>query len=316
MITAAQAGYLAFGYNISDIFARLAPKTAYNSRAKARARKTPDFPNPIEEGAIDTEDQVIIKDFIRQGGLEAYAILTPLTQGISGLFAAPNGVLASAGLGVGTTPAEVASIAFPFYIGAISYEKAAIPAGTSPGTDVVPTGLYGAVAFDIDATGAITVAVAPNNSAGYLTAAAAIAALPACEGTKARMGTLSAMNAAAAFTFGTTALNAANTTVAFNSLNFIATGLSGFLFDNPVFAPNKLLITINQKEWMVDDMAVKLNELISDVFSEYTLAEWFKINELYDDVKLHEMQFQKALVDLNTTSHMRKKVILTTMPQP
>ena len=130
------------------------------------------------------------------------------------------------------------------------------------------------------------------------------------------MGTLSAMNAAAAFTFGTTALNAANTTVAFNSLNFIATGLSGFLFDNPVFAPNKLLITINQKEWMVDDMAVKLNELISDVFSEYTLAEWFKINELYDDVKLHEMQFQKALVDLNTTSHMRKKVILTTMPQP
>lgn len=316
MIVSSQYGYLAFKYAVDDIFSRLIPKTQYSSRAKARARKTPDGINPIEEAAIDFDDKVIVKDFMRQGSLEAYAILTPLTNGINGLYAAPNGALSSAGLGIGSVATAVANIAFSYYIGAVQYAKAAITAGTAPGTDVIPQGKFGAIAYDIDAAGAITVAVAPGNSVGFATAPLAVLNLPACVSTKARIGTVTVMNAATAFTFGTTLLSASNTTVIYDSLSYISTGLCGFLFDNPVFAPNAVLITINQKEWMVDDIAVKLNENIHNVICEYTLAEWFKINELYDDVKLHEIEYQNAINELNTTSHMRKKNILISLNQP
>lgn len=119
------------------------------------------------------------------------------------------------GLAIGSTPANVANVAFDYIIAGIRYTKAAVAAGTAPGNDVIPQSTYGAVALDIDAAGTITVAEAAANATGYATAALAIAGIPAVASSKARMGTVTATKSDGAFTFGTTALNAANTTVAY-----------------------------------------------------------------------------------------------------
>ena len=118
-------------------------------------------------------------------------------------------------LAIGSTPANVSNVAFNFTIGGVQYAKAAVAAGTAPGNDVIPQNKYGAVALDIDSAGTITVAEAAANATGYNTALLAIAGIPAVAGTKARMGTVTAIKTDGAFTFGTTALNAANSTVVY-----------------------------------------------------------------------------------------------------
>lgn len=120
------------------------------------------------------------------------------------------------GLAIGTTPANVANVAFDFTIGGVRYSKGALAAGTAPGNDIVPLGTYGAVALDIDAAGVITVAEAAANATGYASAALALAGIPAVAAAKARMGTISVIRAAVgAFTFGTTSLADADTTVVY-----------------------------------------------------------------------------------------------------
>lgn len=119
------------------------------------------------------------------------------------------------GLSIGSTATAVASAALDFNIDGVRYSKAAVTAGTAPGNDIIPEDLYGAVALDIGANGTIDVIEAPQNSTGYPTAAAAVAALPAPAASHARLGTVSAMKSDGAFTFGTTDLDAANTTVAY-----------------------------------------------------------------------------------------------------
>ncbi len=88
-------------------------------------------------------------------------------------------------------------------------------AGTAPGNDVVPQGKFGAVAFDIGTDGTIDAIEASANATGYTTAALAIAGVPAAAASHARLGYVTASGSAAAFTFGTTLLDAANTTVAY-----------------------------------------------------------------------------------------------------
>jgi len=119
------------------------------------------------------------------------------------------------GLAIGTTATNVANDAFDYNIGGVRYTKAAVAAGTAPGNDVIPEDTYGAVAFDIDAAGTITAVEAPDNATGYASAALAVAALPAVAANKARMGWVTATSSSGAFTFGTTDLDAANTTVAY-----------------------------------------------------------------------------------------------------
>ena len=120
------------------------------------------------------------------------------------------------GLAIGSTPENVANVAFDFQVGGIRYTKAAVAAGTAPGNDVVPVDLYGAVALDIDAAGTITVAEAAANSTGYASAALALAGIPAVAATKTRMGTVSVIRATAgAFTFGATSLADGDTTVVY-----------------------------------------------------------------------------------------------------
>lgn len=129
----------------------------------------------------------------------------------------PSGILTGAALGIGTTPANVANGAFTYYIGQAKYSKAGVAAGTAPGNDVIPSGKYGAVALDINAAGTISAIEAAANAAGYDTAGLAIAGLPAVAAGLVRIGTVTAMKSDGNFTFGTTALNAANTTVAYTS---------------------------------------------------------------------------------------------------
>ena len=118
-------------------------------------------------------------------------------------------------LAIGSTATAVSNVAFDYQISGVRYTKAAVAAGTAPGNDVIPEDLFGAVALDIDAAGTITVAEASKNAIGYASAALAVAGLPALAAGKARMGTVSASGSEDDFTFGTTDLDAADTTVAY-----------------------------------------------------------------------------------------------------
>lgn len=126
-----------------------------------------------------------------------------------------DGMLTSAALAIGTTLTNVANGLFTYFIAGVPYSKPAYGAGTAPGNDVIPMGKYGAVALDIGADNAVDVIEAAGNAAGYNTAALAIAGIPAVAASHVRMGTVTAMKSDGAFTFGATALNAVNSTVAY-----------------------------------------------------------------------------------------------------
>lgn len=131
---------------------------------------------------------------------------------------ATDGVFTEANLAIGSTPANVATAAFSYSINGTTYSKGAVAAGTAPGNDVVPINTFGAVALDIGADGTIDAVEAPANSTGYASAALAVAALPLPADAHIRLGYVTAKKSDGAFTFGTTALNAANTTVAYTDI--------------------------------------------------------------------------------------------------
>jgi hypothetical protein len=122
-------------------------------------------------------------------------------------------LLTSPGLAMGSTTQNLANVAFSYLIGGKPYHKAAVAAGTELGTDVVPEDTFGAVALDIDDAGTIAAVEAPDNATGYATATLAAAALPAVADDEVRLGYVTATSSDGDFTFGTTALNAADTTV-------------------------------------------------------------------------------------------------------
>lgn len=148
----------------------------------------------------DTEDKITITTFG-----------TDFTQ------VATLGMTTTAALAIGTTLTNIAYGLFSYFVAGVGYSKPALAAGVAPGTDVIPMGKYGAVALDIGADNAVDVISATGNAAGYTTALLAIAGIPAAAAGHVRMGTVTAMKSDGAFTFGTTALNATNTTVAYTS---------------------------------------------------------------------------------------------------
>ena len=143
---------------------------------------------------------------------------------------ASDGITVDANLAIGSTPANVATGAFSYSIAGTVYNKTAVAAGTAPGNDVVPLGLFGAVALDIDAAGTITAIEAPANATGYASASAAAAALPTVLTTRVRIGYVTATKSDGAFTFGTTSLAAANSTVAYTD-SPVNTGFTTLLSD-------------------------------------------------------------------------------------
>lgn len=136
-----------------------------------------------------------------------------------------NYVIGVPALAGGSNADDVATAAFDYMIGGKLYSKAAVTAGTGPGNDVIPQGLYGAVALDIGADGTLDAIEAPANATGYASAALAVAALPAAAADHARVGWVTATKSDGAFTFGTTNLNAANTTVAFTDAPTLANSI-------------------------------------------------------------------------------------------
>ncbi len=154
-----------------------------------------------------------------------------------------NKLVTTPGLATGSTNTHVASSAFTYYIGPTLYSKSAVAAGTAPGNDVIPQNKYGAVALDIGADGTIDVIEAANNATGYDSAALAIAGIAAVAYDHVRMGTVTAMKSDGAFTFGTTALNAANTTVAYTNGSLLTLASDGWpttLFISDADAPTEV----------------------------------------------------------------------------
>ena len=144
---------------------------------------------------------------------------------------ADDGVLDDPNLVIGSTTTNVATGAFDYSINGVTFSKTAVVAGTAPGNDAVPLGLYGAVALDIDSAGTITAIEAPANATGYASASLAAAALPTVLTTRVRIGYVTASKSDGVFTFGTTALNAANTTVAYTD-SPVNTGYTELLADH------------------------------------------------------------------------------------
>lgn len=142
-----------------------------------------------------------------------------------------NYLLSTPGLAGGSNADDVANIAFQYVVGGVVYNKAAITTGTGPGNDVVPQSTFGAVAFDIGIDGTVDAVEATGNATGYASAALAAAGLPAAAAGHARMGYVTATKSDGAFTFGTTNLNAANTTVAFTEgttlFDALSAGITG-----------------------------------------------------------------------------------------
>lgn len=128
-------------------------------------------------------------------------------------------IMTDANLAIGSTNTNVSSAGFAYVINDKVYTKTAVAEGTAPGNDVVPQGKYGAVAFDIGADATIDATESYGNAIGYTTAALAAASLPLVADGHIRLGYVTASKSDGAFTFGTTALNAANTTVAFSDTN-------------------------------------------------------------------------------------------------
>ena len=127
-------------------------------------------------------------------------------------------LVTSAELAIGSTVQNVASLQFSFVINGKLYTKDAVAAGTAPGNDVVPQNKYGCVALDIGTNRTLDVIEATGNATGYDSALLAAMGLPAVEADHVRIGYVTAMKSDGTFTFGTTALNAANTTVAYANL--------------------------------------------------------------------------------------------------
>lgn len=126
-------------------------------------------------------------------------------------------IITTPGLAIGSDTSAVSNVAFNYIINGVPYAKAAVAAGTEPGNDAIPQSTFGACAFDIGTDGTIDAVEATDNATGYASAALAAAGLPAVAADHARMGYVTASDSSGVFTFGTTALNAANTTVAYTN---------------------------------------------------------------------------------------------------
>lgn len=110
------------------------------------------------------------------------------------------------GLGIGTTPQDVANIAFAYQINGVQYPKPAIADGTALSGDDIPQNQYGAFRLEIGINGTVDIVPATGNATGYTTAELAIAGLPVLTVDHSAMGTVTVMDTAGAFSPGTTSL--------------------------------------------------------------------------------------------------------------
>ena len=142
------------------------------------------------------------------------ADLKTLANAVKASFTA--GLLSAPGLAIGSgDKTAVANALFYYMIAGTIYAKIADAAGTEPGNDVIPDGKFGACAFDIGIDGTIHAVEAALNSTGYDSALLAIGGIPAVASAHVRMGTVTAKDTGATFTFAGVALDHGGATVAY-----------------------------------------------------------------------------------------------------
>lgn len=171
---------------------------------------------------VFTQDE-LLKVFVEKGftlgdwldGLRAVVSETKdLANALKASFT--SGLLSYPALAIGSgDKTAVAHATFYYMINGVIYAKTADGAGIEPGNDVIPDGLFGAVAFDIGIDGTIHAIEASANATGYASAVLAVAGIPAVASAHVRMGVVTAKDVGEAFTFGTTALDHEGATVAF-----------------------------------------------------------------------------------------------------
>ncbi len=137
-----------------------------------------------------------------------------------------NFIIGVPALAIGSTKPDCATALFHFMIGGKHYIKAAVAAGSGLGNDVIPQNKYGAVALEIGADGTIDAIEAAANATGYTTAALALAGIPAASSNHARIGTVSAIKSDGAFTFNTSDLDVANSTVVYTDATTLANAIA------------------------------------------------------------------------------------------
>jgi hypothetical protein len=138
------------------------------------------------------------------------AMTVNILEGLQG-----NYLLSLPELAAGSTPANVANVAFDFQIAGVKYSKAAIAAGTALAGDDIPQAAYGAWQLEIGDDGTVDIVAAAANAVGYASADLAIAGLPVVSEGHALMGFVTAINSDAVFSPGVTSLAAATVTATF-----------------------------------------------------------------------------------------------------
>lgn len=119
-----------------------------------------------------------------------------------------SGPLTACTLSRGTTDTNIQTTIVQFFVGGLSYQKAAVAAGTALPAGTIPTDTWGIYLVSVNAAGTITVtAGAANFTTGYASEAAAIAALPATPSGDASLGHFTVLTEVGApFIGGTDAL--------------------------------------------------------------------------------------------------------------
>jgi len=177
--------------------------------------------NIKRQWSLHTQNDAAIEPFERVLYEEFNALATAVQA-----FLGADAVLTSAALAIGSTTHAAAHAVLNVRIGGTSYTKAANSTGITLGNDVVPQSTYGAVALDLGIDGTVDATEATANATGYVSAALAAAGLPAVAANHIRVGYVTATKSDGAFTFGSTALNAANTTVAYTNTTPLAVDMS------------------------------------------------------------------------------------------
>ena len=169
--------------------------------------------NPIALQKVFIERGYTLDEWLDELRLVVSDTMT-LANALKASFTA--GLMSAPGLAIGSgDKTAVANALFYYMIAGTIYAKAADGAGTEPGNDVIPDGKFGACAFDIGIDGTIHAVEAALNSTGYDSALLAIAGIPAVASAHVRMGTVTAKDTGAAFTFAGVALDHGGATVAY-----------------------------------------------------------------------------------------------------
>lgn len=171
---------------------------------------TLEIPKFVPQGPYpDMGIKKLVEDF-RAYLEQLQAMTVNMLEGLQG-----NYLLSLPGLAAGSTPANVANVAFEFQIAGVKYSKVAIAAGTALAGDDIPQAAYGAWQLEIGVDGTVDIVEAAANAVGYASADLAIAGLPVVSEGHALMGFVTAINSDAVFSPGVTSLEAATVTATY-----------------------------------------------------------------------------------------------------